>query len=53
MKEVIESWYEIDPNAARSALQTTDLSAKQREKFNEILGTGSTTPDSSRNAKEK
>ena len=53
MKEVIEDWYEIDPNAARSALQTTDLNARQREKFNEILGTGSTNPNSSGNAKEK
>jgi len=51
MEEVIDSWHEVDPNAARSALQSTDLSARQREKFKEILGTSVAPPTNSETQK--
>ena len=51
MGEVIERWYDTDPNAARSALQATDLSARQREKFQDILGTSPSVPEPSENSK--
>ena len=51
MGEVIERWYETDPNAARSALQATDLSARQREKFQGILGTPQAPPKPSESSK--
>ncbi len=47
MGEVIERWYKTDPSAARSALQATDLSARQREKFKNILGTSAPAPEPS------
>ena len=51
MGEVIERWHETDPNAARSALQATDLSARQREKFQGILGTPQAPPKPSESSK--
>ena len=51
MGEVIERWHETDPNAARSALQATDLSARQREKFKDILGTSPPVPEPSESPK--
>ena len=51
MGEVIERWHETDPNAARSALQATDLSARQREKFQDILGTPQAPPKPSESSK--
>ena len=51
MGEVIERWHETDPNAARSALQATDLSTRQREKFQDILGTPQAPPKPSESSK--
>jgi hypothetical protein len=51
MGEVIERWHQTDPNAARSALQATDLSARQREKFQDILGTSPSVPEPSESSK--
>ncbi|MBV63704.1 MAG: hypothetical protein CMP45_04270 [Rickettsiales bacterium] len=51
MEEVIEGWHNTDPNAARSALQATDLSARQREKFKEILGPSAAPPANSETPK--
>jgi len=53
MEEVIEGWHNVDPNAARSALQATDLSARQREKFKEILGTSTAPPANSETPKSE